>query len=421
MSSDRTADALLERYLTTRRSTEDLASLLSPEDQQAQSMPDCSPTKWHRAHTTWFFETFVLEPRGVAPYDPRFGYLFNSYYDAVGPRHPRPARGLLTRPTCDEVARWRSVVDERVGELLRALSPPALAELLPVLELGLAHEEQHQELLLTDALHLLAQSPLRPALRPAAPPLTPQSAPPPTRWVRFEGGLEDFGHDAREERFAFDNEGPRHRAWLEPFELASRPLRVAEVLAFHRAGGYRTPALWLSSGWAWAQAAGLDAPGHARVEGDALVLFTVDGEREADPEEPAAFLSWYEADALARWLGARLPTEHEWELAARGQPCDGNFREEGLWRPRAARAEGLAQLYGDVWEWTRSSYEPYPGYAPTAGALGEYNGKFMANQRVLRGGSCFTNGAHLRATYRNFWYPDTRFQVTGARLARDAR
>jgi ergothioneine biosynthesis protein EgtB len=389
-------DELTRRFLAVRSRTEALAAPLSPEDQQLQSMPSCSPTKWHRAHTTWFFETFLLGPRGVPPVDARYGFLFNSYYEAIGPRHARPRRGLLSRPSCDEIAAYRATVDGRVAELL---SGGVDAATQAIVELGLAHEEQHQELILTDALHALAENPIRPAYRGAViDPPAPRNA----AWRRFDGGLVEIGADAQ--GFAFDNERPRHKLWLEPFELADRCVTVGEVKQFRDDGGYRTPSLWLSDGWDAVQQHGWTAPAYWLDDG---TIFGLDGVRVPDDDEPAAFLSYYEADAIARWMGARLPTEAEWERAA--PPRLGTQIDD----PRAAPLRP-----GDVWEWTASSYEAYPGYAPAADALGEYNGKFMVNQRVLRGGSCFTPVGHLRTTYRNFWHPDTRFQMTGLRIAR---
>jgi len=419
-------DALLEGYTRTRRRTEQLAAPLSAEDQALQSMPSASPVKWHRAHTTWFFETFVLAPRGVPPFDARWAVLFNSYYEAVGPRHERPKRGLLSRPSVAEIAAYRAAVDGRMVDLVRGASAGALAELEPIVRLGLAHEEQHQELMLTDVLHALSENPLRPAYRggDARPPShDPRGDDGPLRFVPFDGGLVSIGAPD-DVLFAFDNEGPRHKRWVEPFALADRLATVHEMRAFVRDGGYDAPALWLSEGWDFVRAHGVRAPLHARVEGDAWIVFGLDGEREARDDEPVAHLSFYEADALARWLGARLPTEAEWELAAQVAPgVEGNFVDSEALRPLRARptspAGGLRQLYGDTWEWTRSSYEPYPGYAPPPGALGEYNGKFMVSQLVLRGGSCFAPPGHVRPSYRNFWPPDTRFQMTGARLAKD--
>lgn len=413
-------DALLARYAAVRAATEALAAPLSPEDQLLQSMPDCSPTKWHRAHTTWFFEEFILTPRGIAPVDPRYRYLFNSYYDAVGPRHPRPQRGLLSRPSCDEVAAYRRAVDARVIEVLGGLSDEDLDAALPLMELGLAHEEQHQELVLTDIVHALSLHPLRPAARPAKDrPSLDAPAAAPLRWIEYNGGVSPMG--ATGDGFTFDNERPRHRVFLEPYALASRPITVRELRAFIEEGGYGAPALWLSEGWAWARSTGREAPLHLRIEGGRAVAFGVDGEREALDDEPASHLTYYEADAVARFLGARLPTEAEWEHAAQNMDPDvGNDRARGALRPLPSRHLGDApgQLFGDVWEWTSSAYAPYPGYSPAAGAVGEYNGKFMVNQMVLRGGSCLTPRGHTRATYRNFWHPHTAFQMTGARLAR---
>lgn len=420
-------DTLLALYAETRARTERLAAPLTADDQQMQSMPDASPTKWHRAHTTWFFEAFVLVPAGVEVVDRRYAELFNSYYEAAGPRHPRPKRGLLSRPTVAEVTDYRRVVDARIAKLLGDASAATLDRALPVLELGVAHEEQHQELILTDILHAFSESPLRPAYAP--PPRSHQAsneAATPVRFVRHEGGLHEVG--AREadttQAFAFDNERPRHKAWVEPFEMGDRLVTVGELCAFIREGGYQTPSLWLSDGLDFVRAHDVSAPLYSRYEDGALRVFTLGGERVADDAEPASHLSYYEADALARFLGARLPTETEWEIAASDAPVDGNFVDSSLLRPTPAPAAGaghpLRQLFGDVWEWTRSSYEPYPGYQPPPGALGEYNGKFMLDQRVLRGGSCLTPRRHARASYRNFWRPPTRFQMTGVRLAREA-
>lgn len=408
-------DASLARYRAVRAATEGLAAPLSAEDQQLQSMPGCSPTKWHRAHTTWFFEAFVLGPRGVPPVDPRYARLFNSYYEAVGPRHPRARRGMLSRPSVAEIAEWRLEVDERVEALLRHVDARELPEILPLVELGLAHEEQHQELILTDILHAFAENPLRPAWR-AEPRSRARSneAAPPMEWRLYDGGPVWIG--AESPGLVFDNEGPRHRVWLEPYALATRLVTVGEVKAFARDGGYRDPRLWTSDGIAFVRACDIEAPGYVTVDGDTWVGFGLDGPRELDDDEPVAHVSWYEADAIARWMGARLPTEAEWENAARELPVEGNFRDTGWLRPLPG-----ARMYGDVWQWTASPYTPYPGYRPAPGAIGEYNGKFMANQVVLRGGSCLTPPGHLGATYRNFWQPDTRFQMSGLRLARDRR
>ncbi len=374
-------------------------------------MPEASPTKWHRAHTTWFFETFVLAPARRPAFDESYGYLFNSYYDAVGERVLRSKRGLLSRPSVTEVTAYRRAVDEEVGAMLeRGEAPPE------VVELGLHHEQQHQELLLTDILHAFAQNPVGPVYKPGPPPVAPQAAPRLT-WKHFDGGLVEIGESGA--RFAFDNEGPRHHVYLKPYALASRPISVAEVKAFIADGGYQNPLLWLADGFALARAQGWEAPLYVRPGSGFLEGFSLRGWRILHDDEPAAHLSFWEADAVARFLGGRLPTEAEWEHAAAGiDPAIGNFADGAL-VPTPSMLDGMSQLFGDVWEWTRSSYEPYPGYQPDAGALGEYNGKFMAQQMVLRGGSCLSPRGHLRATYRNFWPPHTRFQMSGARLARD--
>ena len=381
-------------------------------------MPDASPTKWHRAHTTWFFETFVLEPRGVAAYDPRFSLLFNSYYEAVGPRHPRPQRGLLSRPDASEVTAYRHLVDGRVVELLQSLSDDDFEVTRPIVELGLNHEEQHQELLLTDIQHAFAQNPLRPAYQPAAPHVGAE--PVPLTFVPFDGGLFELGA-VSDAGFAFDNEGPRHKAWLEPFSLSSRLVCVAELSEFVHAGGYRTASLWLSEGWEFIRAHGIEAPLFGRFDAGAFVQFGLDGEHERSAADPLVHVSYYEADAIARFLDARLPTEAEWEAAAaqcRAQPA---LPVDERLRPSPLGQAELTQLFGAAWQWTASAYAAYPGYRAAPGALGEYNGKFMVGQMVLRGSSLFTPPGHSRTSYRNFWPANTRFQMTGIRLARDGR
>jgi ergothioneine biosynthesis protein EgtB len=420
VSRDRRRETLRSLFAQTRAKTESLAAPLSAEDQQLQSMEDASPTKWHRAHTTWFFEAFVVAPAGGPVFDGRYAELFNSYYESVGPRHPRGKRGVLSRPTAAEVGEYRRAVDARVTAILTGAQGAELDALLPVVELGIAHEEQHQELILTDILHAFSENPLRPAYRvPSA--AEPALNPTPMRFVRFDGGVHEMGAPG-DDAFSFDNERPRHKVWVEPFELADRPVTVGELIAFLREDGYRTPSLWLSDGLEFVRAHGVCAPLHARFADGVMHVFGLTGPRVAADSEPVGHLSYFEADALARFLGARLPTEAEWELSASSAPSGGNFLEDGTLHPVAtARTTEtrVHQLFGDVWEWTRSAYSPYPGYEPPAGTLGEYNGKFMIDQCVLRGGSCLTPRRHVRSTYRNFWRPATRFQMTGLRLARD--
>jgi ergothioneine biosynthesis protein EgtB len=414
----RDAGHWLARYVAVRAQTERLAEPLEAEDMVVQSMPDVSPTRWHLAHTTWFFETFVL--RRVRPaepvFHPAYERLFNSYYNAVGNPFPRPRRGLLSRPTVAEVLRYRRHVDERIRAWLEASTAPD-ATALSVLELGLNHEQQHQELILTDIQHVLAQNPLRPVYRAADAP-TPGASAGPAAWVPFPGGEARIGHGGT--GFCFDNEQPRHRVLLEDHELAARPVTNGEYLAFVEAGGYRDPLLWLSEGWAAVQAGGWEAPLYWEREGGVWHRFSLGGFSPVRAEDPVTHVSLYEADAYARWAGARLPTEAEWEHAAQGLDTRGSFLEGGALEPRAARDDGagLRQMFGDVWEWTSSAYAAYPGYRPAAGALGEYNGKFMCNQHVLRGGSCATPAGHVRPTYRNFFPASARWQFTGIRLAR---
>jgi ergothioneine biosynthesis protein EgtB len=413
--------ALVSLYRSTRARTEALASRLSPEDQQVQSMPDASPTKWHRAHTTWFFESFVLVPERVPAVNDRYAFLFNSYYDSKGPRHPRAARGVLSRPSAAEVTEYRRVVDERVAQLLERADAPTLRRIAPTIELGIAHEEQHQELLLTDILHAFSENPLRPAYREAAPAAT-EEPPGDMRFIDFDGGLVKIG--APEGTFAFDNERPRHKHWLEPFALSDRLVTMSELAAFIREGGYATPSLWLSEGYDFVRAHKIEAPGYVSLDDGEVRVFTLAGSRRAIDAEPVTHVSYYEADAVARFLGARVPTEAEWELAGSQTAVEGNFVDSGSLCARPADASPLPsvrQLFGDAWEWTLSSYAPYPAFETPRGALGEYNAKFMVGQQVLRGGSAFAPARHIRATYRNFWHPATRFQMSGIRLAREVR
>ncbi|HSD19946.1 MAG TPA: ergothioneine biosynthesis protein EgtB [Anaeromyxobacter sp.] len=413
------AGALAARLAAVRRRTLALAAPLSPEDALVQSMPDASPAKWHLAHTTWFFEAFVLPgvERTFSPFHESYAYLFNSYYDAVGPRQARPERGLLARPPLEEVLRYRANVDERMAA---ALAGQPSREILDVVEVGIAHEEQHQELLLTDVKHAFFSNPLRPAYAPAAlPSRPPAAAAPPLAFVAREGGIVEIGAPA--EGFAFDNERPRHRVLVEPHALATRPVTNGEWLAFMEDGGYRRPELWLSDGIAAVQQRGWQAPLYwERGDRAGWTVFTLSGPRPLDPAEPVAHVSYLEADAYARWAGARLPTEAEWEAAAAVAQEDGTFADDGRFHPApASTGPGLRQLLGDVWEWTASAYAPYPGFRPLAGALGEYNGKFMVSQLTLRGGSCATPRGHVRPTYRNFFHPDARWQFTGVRVARE--
>jgi dimethylhistidine N-methyltransferase len=407
--------SLLERFLSVRDATERLAAPLGAEDQLLQSMPDASPVKWHRAHTTWFFETFILKRQpSYREFHPAFSFLFNSYYEAVGARHPRPQRGLLSRPTVEEISDYRRHVDEAMCALLAGAIDDETADLI---ELGLNHEQQHQELILTDILHAFAQNPLRPAYAETTPSIS--GAPGSAGFIDFEGGTVEIGHAG--EGFAFDNESPRHRAILEPYRLAERPVTNGEWLEFLLAGGYRDAALWLSDGWQCAASQSWRAPLYWEEKDGAWLEMTLAGLKPLDPEAPVAHVSFYEADAFARWRGKRLPSEAEWENATRGlDPRDGNFVESGALRPLPPSAPGSRQMFGDVWEWTASAYAPYPGYRPAAGAVGEYNGKFMINQMVLRGGSCATPASHMRASYRNFFYPQQRWQFSGLRLAEDA-
>jgi ergothioneine biosynthesis protein EgtB len=408
-----------ERFLSVRGATVELASHLTVEDQVIQPCPEASPTKWHLAHTTWFFERFVLAARqpGYRSVDERYERLFNSYYYTVGEMHPRTDRGLLSRPTVAEIHDYRRRVDDAVVALLERCSDDA--SLAAVVELGVNHEEQHQELLLTDAKLVLFANPLETAYRAAAPP--PSVAPSPLAFREEPGGFAEIG--AADRGFAFDNERPRHRAWLAPYALANRLVTNGEYRDFIRAGGYTTPELWLADGWAALRARGSNRPLY--WSDDLEREYTLAGWRALDEHAPVCHVNLYEAAAFAAWAGARLPTEAEWEHAARAaMPIRGNFRETGLLQPAAATqrepAARFQQLWGDVWEWCASAYSPYPKFRALEGSLGEYNGKFMCNQSIVRGGSCVTPEGHVRASYRNFFYPHDRWQFLGIRLARDA-
>jgi len=435
MAEESRRHELAGHYRSVRSLTEDLAAPLSAEDQVIQSMPDVSPTKWHRGHTSWFFETFLLEPelRGYETFHPAFAYIFNSYYEAVGARHPRAERGLISRPGVAEVGEYRRHVDEHMARLM---DEPLAPKALDLIELGIHHEQQHQELLLMDIKHVLSCNPQRPAYLPGSAPARSETHK--AEWVEHRGGPVETGH--RGEGFAFDNESPRHVVQLTPFALADRPVTCGDWLAFMADGGYTRPELWLSDGWAtikqlgwcaplyWSGPTDGDLPDLSRrgagpatedgAEGDGWRIFTLGGERPVDPDEPVCHVSYYEADAFAHWTGDRLPTEAEWEVVAAAAPAEGNVLDLGSLHPSLAPGSG-SQLIGDVWEWTASAYSPYPGFRAPPGAVGEYNGKFMVNQYVLRGGSCLTPAGHTRVTYRNFFPAGARWAMSGVRLARD--
>ena len=409
---------MAERYLAVRQRTEALCEPLQAEDYVIQAMPSASPAKWHLAHTSWFFETFLLEPflPAYRRFHPDYRYLFNSYYEQLGEMHPRAQRGLLSRPTVAEVYRYRAWIDEQMLALLETADEQQ-GELGRRVGIGLQHEQQHQELLLTDLQYNLSVNPLRPAYRTDLP-LPPERAAVAAGWVAFPGGIGELGHAG--EGFAWDNEQPRHRVLLQPFRLATRAVSAGEYLEFMDDGGYSRPELWLSDGWACLREAGWQAPLYWERRDDGWWRFSLAGMQRVNPAQPVCHVSYYEADAYARWAGRRLPSEAEWEHAAGGVPLRGNLADSGYLQPLpAAAGNGLQQLYGDLWEWTASPYSAYPGYRAPQGALGEYNGKFMANQMVLRGGSCATPAGHIRASYRNFFYPHERWQFQGLRLADD--
>ncbi|MGD9810783.1 MAG: ergothioneine biosynthesis protein EgtB [Sphingobium sp.] len=411
-------DALARAFIATRGLSLDLVATLSDADATVQSMPDASPAKWHLAHTTWFFETFILRDHvpGYRPHDERWHYLFNSYYEAEGPRHDRSRRGMLTRPTLDEVIDYRRRVDDAV---LAAM--PAVVERCPgLLLLGINHEQQHQELLLTDIKHLFFCNPLGPAAFPSAPAPAAGATAAPVQWHAGPVGLIEVGDAGG--AFSFDNEAPAHRHYLYPHALAGRPVTNGEWAAFMADGGYDTAALWLSDGWTWIKDGAIDGPFYWRQAGNEWEEFTLSGWQAINPTAPVAHISLYEADAYARWAGARLPTEQEWEASAKAfDPAAGDQLDSaGPVAPKAlASTERLCAMFGSVWEWTGSAYRPYPGFAPVEGAVGEYNGKFMSGQFVLRGGSCATPRGHVRASYRNFFHPHQRWQFSGLRLAKD--
>jgi ergothioneine biosynthesis protein EgtB len=408
------AKTLAQRFTEVRALSETLCAPLATEDYVVQSMPDVSPPKWHLAHTTWFFETFLLVPyvSGYQLFHPQFGYLFNSYYEAVGERHPRPQRGLLTRPTVAEVYQYRTYVDAAMQVLLTSYGDQP--EVSALLELGLHHEQQHQELLLTDIKHILALNPLRPAYRTDLPTLTAPAIQ--AQWQDYPGGLYPIGHEGSS--FAFDNEGPRHVVYVQDYQLATQLVTNGDYLAFIEAGGYQNPEFWLSEGWDMVCREGWQAPLYWEEQDGEWWCMTLGGLRHLNLQEPVCHVSFFEADAFTHWAGYRLPTEAEWEIAAvhaavNGNPEQGNLLAQGYLHPMP----DWPSLYGNLWQWTQSAYLPYPGFRPVKGAVGEYNGKFMCSQMVLRGGSCVTPPHHIRATYRNFFPPAARWQFTGIRLA----
>ncbi len=410
---------LAEQYRTVRRASAWLAEPLAVEDYVAQSMPDASPVKWHLAHTTWFFETMVLKPhkQDYEPVNPEFAYLFNSYYNTVGPQYSRPHRGLITRPGVTDVWAYRRHVDEQMGELFERADEGRVQIPEDLITIGLHHEQQHQELIVTDLKHLLSFNPLYPVYREVAWPSSTQV--PNHRWHDGPDGVIEIGHGGS--GFAFDNETPRHKVFLQPFQVGSRLVTCGEYLAFMADKGYARPALWLSDGWATVREQGWSAPLYWLQRDGAWLLYTLSGLREVRADEPVTHVSYYEADAYARWAGARLPTEQEWEVAAAGLSQEGNFVEQAYFHPvplTSVAGGESQQMFGDVWEWTQSSYSAYPGYEQPEGAVGEYNAKFMCNQLVLRGGSCATPRSHIRASYRNFFPPHARWQFSGIRLAK---
>jgi ergothioneine biosynthesis protein EgtB len=409
-------EAVAEHYRRVRAISEQICEPLATEDYVLQTMDDVSPPKWNLAHTSWFFETFLLKSfvPGYREFHPRYNYLFNSYYEAVGERHPRPRRGALSRPTVEEVYRYRDYVDQAMLDLFAHADPERAARIAPLVVLGLHHEQQHQELMLTDLKHILAENPLRPIYRKRG---AASRAAGDLLWHGYSGGVAEIGFDG--DGFSFDNERPRHKVYLEDFRLASRLVTNGEFLEFMEAGGYRQPCHWLSEGWATVLAQGWECPLYWEKADGRWWNMTLSGFRPVEQDEPVCHVSYFEADAYARWRGKRLPTEAEWETAATGLPVEGNLLDRQEFHPQAAAGQNdtPAQMFGDVWEWTQSQYTAYPGFTPEEGAIGEYNGKFMCNQFVMRGGSCATPADHIRHTYRNFFPPHARWQFTGIRLA----
>ena len=407
--------ALVMRYATVRSTSERLCAPLLAEDCCMQTMADVSPPKWHLAHVSWFFETFLLKPylSGYREFDSHFAVLFNSYYEGAGAMHPRAQRGFMSRPPLEQVYRYRQHIDEHMALLMETVAEDPWREVAFRVILGLHHEQQHQELLLTDIKHIFASQPLRPVYCDAG----PEASSPPgvLAWHEYSGGIHEIGHHGA--GFCYDNETPRHRVYLEDFQLASRPITNGEYLEFMADDAYRRPEFWLAEGWRTVRERCWQAPLYWEFSDGRWQSMTLSGIRAVDEYEPVCHVSYYEADAYARWAGKRLPSEAEWEVAARDVAINGNLQDSGRYHPTVAQGTGMVQLYGDVWEWTQSPYAAYPGFRPLAGTLGEYNGKFMCNQIVLRGGSCATPADHIRASYRNFFYPADRWQFSGIRLA----
>jgi len=415
-------DSLLKSYNKVRSFSHILAKPLSREDYVVQSMPDVSPTKWHLAHTSWFFEAFVLSKteKKYKSLHPQYNFLFNSYYVQVGERHSRPKRGLISRPTVDEVYEYREYVDKNMNKIFKNLDDKKFAKIAEVIEIGIHHEQQHQELIITDIKHVLSENPLYPTYKKSAEKKEKKKTSS-AGWINFDGGIRTIGNEG--DNFGYDNEFPLHKTYLEPFSLSSKLVTNGEYLEFLNDGGYSKPELWLSDGWDTVSSNNWESPLYWIKKDGRWHHFSLGGLKELDLSQPVCHISFYEAEAFSRWAGARLPSEFEWEIASKDLKIEGNFVDSGNFHPVAIKNGNgnLSQMYGDVWEWTRSPYTPYPGYNTLPGALGEYNGKFMCNQMVLRGGSCATSKSHIRNSYRNFFSPDARWQFMGLRLAKDAK
>lgn len=415
-------DSLLKSYIKVRAFSHKLAKPLTKEDYVVQSMPDVSPTKWHLAHTSWFFEAFILSKteKKYKSLHPQYNFLFNSYYVQVGERHSRPKRGLISRPTVDEVYEYREYVDKNMNKVFKNLDDKKFAKIAKVIEIGIHHEQQHQELIVTDIKHVLSENPLYPTYKKSAGKKSKNKISS-AGWINFDGGIYTIGNKG--DNFGYDNEFPPHKTYLEPFSLSSKLVTNGEYLEFLNDGGYSKPELWLSDGWNTVSSNDWKSPLYWIKKDGSWHHFSLGGLKELDLSQPVCHISFYEAEAFSRWAGARLPSEFEWEIASKDIKIAGNFVDNGNFHPVSAESGNgnLSQMYGDVWEWTRSPYLPYPGYDTPPGALGEYNGKFMCNQMVLRGGSCATSKSHIRNSYRNFFPPDARWQFMGLRLSKDAK